>query len=423
MKQLFLLLFTFSQIAFGQENFLNEDPAPVPQKKFKIYKNGLIYSPKAMKKLRRKARSLNSKYKTYDLNNTFYAKKQTIGHIISLDSGNIQQAKLDIQNKIPFEDFVKKYHQAHIEKNQLILKWKYKTYSKEDRISFNAFDLNDDEGLGISSADLSLYESDMQNKWAFEHHEKPNYSKESLHAFYFPNKFTSEKIPHKYALMIGYADFLIDTSTTELKKDFESYSPEPPQNWTSLSHKSKVKLLDTMRRTMIISQCGQDPGPWDHAVNIAVLSAETYNWSVFLRAHLDIMDNRFERDTSSNYAWGTRNTYIRELEQLDINLLDLISGIMFRIENPATNHYSGYTNLIGKALAETKNLKAVEDQILSTISDKELDLYNRLFFYFLFKNYNTYVKEEKQKKLNEEKLKLATNTLPDYLKNGLIQKE
>lgn len=178
-----------------------------------------------------------------------------------------------------------------------------------------------------------------------------------------------------------------------------------------------------MRSTRVIGGCSQDSSPRDHAVNIALLSAETYNWSVFLKAHLDIMNDRFERVSDGSYAWDARNTYIKELETLDINVLDLILGISLRVENAATNHYYGNISRIGRALAETKNRNEIEEAILSAVSDKELDDYNRLLFYFLFRNYNHYIQEEELKKTNEEKLLLAMHTLPDYYTTELLKDE
>jgi len=177
-----------------------------------------------------------------------------------------------------------------------------------------------------------------------------------------------------------------------------------------------------MRSTRVIGGCSQDSRPREHAVNIALLSAETYNWEVFLKAHLDIMNDRFERVSDGNYAWGQRNTYIKELEELNINVTDLILGISFRIENAASNHYYSSIGRVGRALSETKNRTEIENAILSIIMDTELDYYNRLVFYFLFKNYNYHIKDETIKKESNEKLVSAVATLPNYFSDRLTSK-
>lgn len=389
---------------------------------FKVYPNGLIYSEQTMSKLGHIVDSLNLKYKNCNFNTVFYSKSQTVGHLVKLKEGTIKAAKKDMESHIPLDDFLEKYPQASIDKNVLITKSKYKNYQKQDRVEFEHFNLKSNYGFSIISEDMSLYQKDFSNKWLFEYHEKTEYSEEAITAFYFPTKFNSAPIPQKYAQMIGYSDCLIDTTTTKFKDDLNDGWVELPENWTSLSETKKANLLDEMRSTRVVGYCSQDGRPREHAIHIALLSAETYNWEVFLKSHLDIMNDRFERMSDGSYAWEQRNTYIKELEELNINVTDLILGISFRIENPASNHYYGSIGRVGRALSETENRNEIEKEILSTIADTELDYYNRLIFYFLFKNYNHYIEDETLKKENNEKLATAAATLPDYFSNRLSTK-
>lgn len=165
-----------------------------------------------------------------------------------------------------------------------------------------------------------------------------------------------------------------------------------------------------------------DSRPRDHALNIALLSAETAKWEIFLRSHLNIMNDRFDRVSDGSYAQGTRNTYIKEIEVLDINVLDLILGISLRIENPSKNHYFSSIDRVGRALSESRNPRVAETTILNMISDSELDDYNRILMYYLFENYNYNLVDEKVKKLNQSKLKLAVSNMPDYISSRIILK-
>lgn len=388
---------------------------------FKVYPNGLIYSEQTMSKLNKIVDSLNLKYKTCNFNTVFYSKSQTFGHIVKVDKGNIKEAKIDMENQISLDDFLKKYPKATIERNVLVIKRKYKNYDNQNIVEFEHFDLKSDYGFGIESEDTTLYQKDFSGKWLFEYREKTSYSEESLSAFYFPTNFSSVPIPQKYSQMIGYSDCLIDTTTSKFKDNLKDGWVELPKNWTSLSKKKKAKLLDKMRSTRVIGGCSQDSRPREQAIHIALLSAETYNWEVFLKSHLDIMNDRFERISDGSYAWGQRNTYIRELEELNIDVPDLILGISFRIENPASNHYFGSIGRVGRALAETKNRNEIEEAMLSIISDNELDTYNRLLFYFLFRNYNHHIKNETVKKENNDKLAAATKALPEFISERLTE--
>ncbi|MCA6496234.1 MAG: hypothetical protein IM558_00775 [Chitinophagaceae bacterium] len=228
---------------------------------FKVYPNGLIYSEQTMGKLSHIVDSLNLKFKTCNFNTVFFSKSQVIGHIIKVDKGSIKEAKKDMENQISFDDFLKKYPKASVQRNILILKSKYKNYKKQDIVEIEHFDLKSDDEFSMESEDVSLYQKDFSNKWIFEHSKKTSYSDESLTAFYFPNNFSSVPIPQTYSQMIGYSDCLIDTTATKFKDNLKDGWVELPQNWTALSESEKAKLLDKMRSTRVIGGCSMDSRP------------------------------------------------------------------------------------------------------------------------------------------------------------------
>ena len=183
---------------------------------------------------------------------------------------------------------------------------------------------------------------------------------------------------------------------------------------------SKAAALDLKRSRIVYGQCSQDQSPRYHALEIAVLSAETANWEVFLRAHLDIMNDYFQRATDGSYAWAARKTYIRELEELDIKVLDLMLGISLRLDNPSQNHYFGSIPRVGRALSETKDPARVETQLLTMIQDENLDDFNRVVIYYLYRNYLSYLENETLQAEKLKALETAVQQLPDYLKENYI---
>lgn len=182
---------------------------------------------------------------------------------------------------------------------------------------------------------------------------------------------------------------------------------------------SPKTALELKRNRVVVGGCSQDIGPRVHALNIARLSAETIHWELFLRAHLDIMNDRFERASDGSYAWAGRKTYIRELEVLDINVLDLLLGISLRIENPSNNHYYGSIGRLGRALSETQQAAEIEMKMLEMIADNALDDYNRILMYYLFLNYNYNLEDEGKQAKNKEKLANTVKTLPQYLSSKI----
>jgi hypothetical protein len=395
--------------------------ANAQNQEFTTHKNGLIYSEYAMNKLSEVVNSLNLQFEACDFDKTFYGKKQTKAHYIRLKSGNIQQALKDLNQQMDFETFVKKYPQAKVEKDILVVQFNYKNYKEEDVVDFSEVDVNHGSGISIEfTQDLERFSKDLKNTWVFDYTEKSEYWNESVSAFFFPEAFKTQKLPDAYARMVGYADCLIDTTAVKFKKDARQGYVEMPKKWRNFSQNKKEGLLDKLRSTQVIGSCSMDNSPRVHAVNIALLSAETLNWKIFLRSHLDILNDNFQRMSDGSYAWEGRKTYIKELEVLDINVPDLVFGIALRVENPAKNHYYGSISRLGRAISESNNKQQIEDSILAMIKDEQLDAYNRILNYFLFLNYNHYTQSKPEKIANRKKLENAIATLPNYLKDKIM---
>lgn len=173
------------------------------------------------------------------------------------------------------------------------------------------------------------------------------------------------------------------------------------------------KTLLTLKRSRIVmGGCSQDESPRYHALDIAKLSAETINWEIFLRAHLDIMNDNFSRVAESNNTWGRRKTYLREIEALDIDVTSLILGISFRISNPSGNHYVGDISRLGRAISESKNKTVFEQKMIDIVADKNLDLYNRICIYYLMGNYVVNLDDINERKIALVKLKDVSTTFP-----------
>lgn len=391
---------------------------------FTTFRNGLIYNEKTMDKLGKIVDSLHLKYKTCDLTKVFYSKKQVKGCIINLNSGNIAQAKKDMDSNISLENFIIKYPSAKVRKDILITKTKTKDYDKKDIIRYDELSLNDDYALYLEK-DYKKASAEKPEKgtWVYDYQPKTSYSEEYIKAFYFPENFKSIPLDQKYSKQIVYSDCLIDVSTTKFKENAKSErfnaTISLPENWQSLPKDKKEKLLDEMRSAEAVGSCSNDFSPRIQGVNMALLSAETAHWEIFLKSHLDIMNDRFERVSDASYAWKDRQTYIKELEELDINVPDLLLGIYFRIDNPEKNHYYGNIGRLGRAISESKDNKLFLSQILSMVEDERLDDYNRVLAYFLYISCNYYTKSKTEKKFNNAKIINAVKKLPKYLADNI----
>jgi hypothetical protein len=181
---------------------------------------------------------------------------------------------------------------------------------------------------------------------------------------------------------------------------------------------SREKALELKRNRRVIGGCSMDLSPRTHAMNICVLAAQTATWDIFLRSHLDIMNDRFSRVSDGSYAWAGRQTYLRELEALEINASDLLIGTCLRTDNVADNHYFGDVSRIGRALSETSEPQKVERQLITMITDTNLDIFNRLLVGYVYSHYTHNLKDETLKEENKKKLLAAVASLPRELAEG-----
>ncbi|MBS1564330.1 MAG: hypothetical protein JST39_08060 [Bacteroidetes bacterium] len=178
---------------------------------------------------------------------------------------------------------------------------------------------------------------------------------------------------------------------------------------------SKQLALEMKRRRIVVGACSRDDRPRVYMTEIARLAADVADWPVFLRAHLNIMNDRTTSMFSSNYAQAKRKTYLKEIEMLDINVQDMLLGTSLSISNPSGYHYYGSPNRIGRAFAETQDSAFLEKRVLAAIQDGQLDEYNRYIMQCIFLEYIYYLPDCEHRLRCLEKLEAAQKSFPAYL--------
>lgn len=472
-----------------------------------VYTNGLIYAPATMAHLKHTVDSLHLKFKQCPLTTTYYSLGQSMGHFITLDTGDIKAALQDIQSGIPYNVFTRKYPLAIIDSNNLIVEAPDENFRKEISLQYiNITEGSYHDRLWVTKDSIGFTENSSTGirgkigRWIFDYDPPDKYSNEKIRALYLTTAPATQPIPETYARDILYADCMVDTNTNlfledakydrgfdlpdeerklgekytrfqkyidqhtkkiiqkyrsigergpvwydldSIKQTFvqDSLSPRPTfrallaaavseslkgnytygglfEYYTELYH-SKNDALTMKRRRIVTGSCSRDVSPRLHIMDISLLAAEAANWQVFLRAHLDIMNDFAARNFNSSYAEKDRKTYIREIEELDINVQDLLLGISLGISNGAHNHYTGSAGRLGRAFAETKYRAALEKKLLVMIADERLDHYNRYMLYHLFLNYLYYLPQKEDRTRGLQLLQTAVKNMPPYLQPKL----
>jgi hypothetical protein len=182
----------------------------------------------------------------------------------------------------------------------------------------------------------------------------------------------------------------------------------------------KSLLLKRHRRVM--GGCSQDARPRLHALDIARTAGRAHNWDIFLRAHLDIMNDRVDRAIDGSYAWGDRKTYLMELEEINLNVVDLMLGLTMRAANLSDNHYEGTVWRIGWALAESREKDRFEKTAIEMIKDETLDEFNRGLIFLLYRTYTTYL-PEKEGQQKRDALRKSANQYAPFISDAIKRME
>ncbi len=178
------------------------------------------------------------------------------------------------------------------------------------------------------------------------------------------------------------------------------------------------KELLMKRCYRVMGGCSMDTRPREHARDIALLAAKSHSWDIFLRSHLDIMNDRFERVSDGSYAWGKRKTYLKELEELNLNIVDLMLGLTLRADNVADNHYYGTIWRMGWALTESKERNSFEEKAIAMMKDDLLDDFNRGLVFLLYKTYCNALDDEEGKQ-KRDKLRNNISSFPGFIQESI----
>lgn len=461
---------------------------------FPTYENGLIYSPRAMEKLKGMVGDKNEEFRVCDYEKKFYSTEQTKGRIFHMGEVDWGVLAKDLKANISLKDFEKNYS-YDFDKDDLVLlsKYDYVDYNEKQMVGIS-------ERPDGSSLEMALAEwpTSHSKNWVWSNRGKRTW------LVYLERPFETFKIPERYSRMIQYSECLIDTTSQIFTADAsrmrwysendstriqqekfmnfitDEYVVKPPeleydenmsqeetmarydslQRWENakkgfvkleLSKKpefkrllnraydealknqsstdefeyyvahylSPSKSLTLKRNRIVVGQCSMDDSPRIHAMNIAQLAGESVNWDIFLRSHLNVLNDNVNRVSDGSWAWEARKTYIRELEELDIEVKELLLGTALRASNTAEGHYFGNIGRLGRAISESKDVNEFEDELYHMIDDQTLDDFNRLLMFYLHDNLVYHMDTSKEKHSYKNKRNMAKSLLPNYISDKL----
>lgn len=424
--------------------------------------DGLLYAPKDMQELKKTADSLNVRYLQCVPNPQYHSWPQSEGLRYNLIVKDKQLALVQkrLKSDISLAVLLKEFPGIEVTDITNAVVAYYSAYDVEKKkmqttvLHGNANNFEHD-----------VLDAPPTGKWVCMpgNYSYDDTTKYYLTAILLNNPFKTYLLPQEYAKMIQYVDCMVDTSTTvmvaakygeedsnrafiSLKEyihtqkhtsDTDWYYTQP-EDWQYVHNEyavnkqvrkwvddavknaldsgngggeleaiasgiySRDTLLLLKRSRIVVGECSQDRAPIEHAYDIAVLASQLHQWPVFIKSHLNIMNDRFDRNSDGSYAQAGRKTYLRELEVLDVPAQQLLLGSIFRATEISDKHYYGNLGRIGRAFTESAKAAEFEKQVKTMIKDKNLDPFNQCLFSMVYYSYCNW-----QPDVNKRETKLA----------------
>ncbi len=456
-----------------------QQQVPKSATKEDLYK-GMLYSREDMEQLKKTADSLNLRFLQCVPNPVYYSLPQTQATAMTfvIEGKKVPFLEACLKQGISIPQLRKEFPGIKIkDSSHVILSYQtgYDEYEKKYITT-----LYSGNGKGFSHTYFD--QPPTTGSWIYDTEDTDKEKEYTIKAWLTDKPFATVQLPAAYARMIQYADCMIDTTTVIMLNKGGVYGEEnkpfqamegivyrktnknvDPQYYTYLNENDikyihreyyqndSIKLLldravkealekgngngtlekaatgiyslDTillMKRSRVVyGYCSQDDAPRMHARDIAVLASQAHQWPVFIRAHLDIMNDHFDRMSDGDYAEAGRKTYLRELELLDIPAQQLLLGTIFMTSNVPSSHYTGDLRRIGRAFTESAYAAGFEKQIKSMMKDKNLDPFNKCLFFLLYINYCYRLPLESDRNARINDLKATSASYPEFIRAGI----
>lgn len=164
-------------------------------------------------------------------------------------------------------------------------------------------------------------------------------------------------------------------------------------------------VLQLKRSRVVHGSCSMDNKPVNHLKNIAKYAVLANNWNVFVRSHMDIVNDRFSSVVYSNYGEMSRNTPIIAFVKIGMNLAKLFCGSILTAADCRKNHYQSGSQRIGRAISNLQNPQPCLSILRDMIKDDHLDIHNRMIAWHTLASYISHTKGDI---LSEEMISLLS---------------
>lgn len=260
----------------------------------------------------------------------------------------------------------------------------------------------DDENMTTAE----MLESDLSRKEQYEEERKKSYRAEL-------DKWEATRMARVDSLMQKNTGFrklfseALDEARNHLTvtdEEFEEYAE---------IYASKEDALYFKRCRKVATIYPEDKTPYLHRIDIARLAAETLNWGVYIAAQTEILNEKL-MFTKEYDAEIPDITFVKELEAINVNVVDFLLGCALKTDDTETYFGLGLFKL-SRPFAEAFENEYAGNSMLAMIADNELDGATRVMMYKIYLGYWRLLRDPVLTEKNLRRLEEAMAFLPEYL--------
>ena len=180
-------------------------------------------------------------------------------------------------------------------------------------------------------------------------------------------------------------------------------------------YRSNELALRLKRSHFPVPDCCMDSSPFMHRRAIALLAAQTAEWNIFLRTHLDLFYDDYRKNPDGTYEFLGDRTMIPVMQEFGLDVKALLLGSVLNAGNRHKNAHSARTYNIGNVIARMPDHENLLQDIRSMIGDRHLDDFNRLRLLAVYWKCLFNCRSGESSKSIITKLRSAVALLPPYL--------
>lgn len=150
------------------------------------------------------------------------------------------------------------------------------------------------------------------------------------------------------------------------------------------------QALQMKRGRRVMGSCSMDIGPTNHLKEIARLSALSSDWDIFIKSHMNVINDRFDAAVYSSYGEASRNTPIHDFEAIGLEPDKLFIGSLMQASDTKAKHYVSNASRIARAISQLSDPNPSIRLLIQIIRDESTDIPNRINAWYTLLRINRY---------------------------------